>query len=94
MPTNHALESWASKDAFLGISRGNTPIAKYLRTIKRSATELALINKHVLKDNLILNVLNGIGLKFKEIVVVIQAYDCWRKINFLKKLSGSISYNR
>ncbi|KAF5454886.1 hypothetical protein F2P56_024519 [Juglans regia] len=56
------------------LQRGSRPITEYLHSVKSIADELALIDTPMTNDDLMLYILNGLGLEFREIVVPIRTH--------------------
>ena len=61
-------------DKLSNISRDYKLAAEYLQILKVTSDEPAIINSSTDKDDLIIYALNGLGLKFMTLSVIIQAY--------------------
>lgn len=63
------------KEEFTLIQRGNRSITDYLHDVKTLANEIAIIDHPLSDDDLMLNILHGLGVDFKEIVASIHARE-------------------
>ncbi|KAI5333982.1 hypothetical protein L3X38_024115 [Prunus dulcis] len=50
-------------------------ITEFLKIIKSIANELALIDAPIYVDDLVIHILNGVGLEFKDMVAAIRAHE-------------------
>jgi hypothetical protein len=63
------------KEEFTLIQRGNRSITDYLHHVKKLANEIAIIDHPLSDDDLMLNILHGLGANFKEIVAPIHTRE-------------------
>ena len=54
-------------------TRGSRTVTKFLQGIKVIVDELTIIDHPILNDDLILYILNGLGIAFRETVTPIHA---------------------
>ncbi|KAL7238349.1 hypothetical protein ACSBR2_004448 [Camellia fascicularis] len=55
--------------------RDSKPISKYLQTLKAISDELALIDAPLPDDDLVIHILNGVGVEFKDLTADICARE-------------------
>ncbi|XP_022714623.1 uncharacterized protein LOC111274304 [Durio zibethinus] len=56
-------------------TQGNKPVAEFMPVMKSIADELALAQAPATEDNLIIFILNGLGMQFREISTAIRARE-------------------
>ena len=72
--------------------KGTTSISKYFQSLCNIYDELALISCPIRDDDLVIHVLHGVNLEFKEIAVVIRARESY--ISFEELLEKLIDYKQ
>ena len=60
------------KEELTLIQRGSQPISDYLNTVKRLADELTVIDTPICIDDIMLYILNGTGVEFRDIATAIR----------------------
>ncbi|CAL9011142.1 unnamed protein product, partial [Prunus brigantina] len=55
--------------------RDSKPVTAYLQNVKVIADELALIDAPVADDDLVIHILDGVGLEFKELTAAVHARE-------------------
>lgn len=63
------------KSHFKNLSKGSQSIIDFLQTVKAWADELAILGAPIDKDDLTEKILDGLGVKYKELIRVVKARD-------------------
>lgn len=63
------------KERLTRITKGVSPIAEYLHSIKATADELAIINSPLDDVDLVIHTLNGLGSEYREIATAIRTRE-------------------
>lgn len=76
----------------LAISKGNKTVSEYFQLLRSMADDLALTNKPVNEEELVIHALNGIGSYFREIAIGVWARES--NISFEELLDKFLDYER
>ncbi|CAJ2633340.1 unnamed protein product [Trifolium pratense] len=63
------------KERLTRTSKGAKSVSKYLQGIKAISDELAIINKPIDDDDLVIHALNGLGSEFKEVAAALRTRE-------------------
>lgn len=63
------------KEHFTLLERGDRPIAAYLKDVKSTINELAIINTPLSSNNITLHVLHGLDLDYCDLVTLIHTHE-------------------
>ncbi|OMO78714.1 hypothetical protein COLO4_24683, partial [Corchorus olitorius] len=71
--------------------KGSRSVQEYFQQIRHTTDELALVNSPVHEDELVIHILNGIGIEFREITAGIRARES--AIGFEELLDKMLDYD-